>query len=292
MTESGFGKSCGGFGPALSPVGHEAGPELSGGSEEPVSRERSLAQNTNPPNRVGNGRNNRPDTGSTHETVSQSDGQLHHADVLIAAITSCTNTSNPSVMLAAGLLAKKAVEAGLRPKPLVKASLAPGSRVVSDYLNKTGLQPYLDKLGFNLVGYGYDDMHRKFRPASRRRLKTPSPKTIVIAAAVAFGQPQFRGACASEHPGLPFLMSPPIGLVAFALAGRVTIDLTREPLGKVNGREIFLKDLWPSQSEIRDAMQSALKPKVFGTYAAILSRKIPSGTKSRKTSGFKAVMAS
>ena len=120
--------------------------------------------------------------------------------MLIAAITSCTNTSNPSVMLAAGLLAKKAVENGLKPNPLVKSSLAPGSRVVSDYLNKTGLQPYLDQLGFNLVGYGCTTCIGNSGPLAAP-VEEAVTKNDVIAAAVLSGQPQFRGARPSEHQG-------------------------------------------------------------------------------------------
>jgi aconitate hydratase len=258
VTDSGFGKTASDLGLAF-PIAHDGGQEHSGGSQEPVSRERALAQNTNPQTEWEM-LSNRPDSVPPHEGCSQSDGKLHHADVLIAAITSCTNTSNPSVMLAAGLLAKKAVEAGLRPNPLVKSSLAPGSRVVSNYLNKTGLQPYLDKLGFNLVGYGCTTCIGNSGPLAAP-IEEAITKNDVIAAAVLSGNRNFE---ARVHQNIKanFLMSPPL-VVAFALAGRVTIDLTSEPLGKAGGREIFLKDIWPSQEEIRDAMQSALKPEVF-----------------------------
>ena len=160
------------------------------------------------------------------------DGQLHHGDVLIAAITSCTNTSNPSVMLAAGLLAKKAVEKGLKPNPMVKSSLAPGSRVVSDYLNKTGLQPYLDQLGFNLVGYGCTTCIGNSGPLAAP-VEDAVTKNDVIAAAVLSGNRNFE---ARVHQNIKanFLMSPPL-VVAFALAGRVTIDLTTEPHRQGNG---------------------------------------------------------
>jgi aconitate hydratase len=189
-------------------------------------------------------------------------GELHHGDVLIAAITSCTNTSNPSVMLAAGLLAKKALEAELRPHPLVKASLAPGSRVVSDYLSKTGLQSCLDRLGFNLVGYGCTTCIGNSGPLAAP-VEEAVTKNDLIAAAVLSGNRNFE---ARVHPSIKanFLMSPPL-VVAFALAGRVNIDLTTEPLGRGRGgREIFLKDIWPAQEEVRDAMRAALKPEVFG----------------------------
>jgi aconitate hydratase len=258
VTENGFGKAAADLNLEF-PVGHDGGPELSGGSEEPVSRERALQQNTNPQTEWEMA-SNRPSGSPGHEHGGGPDGQLHHADVLIAAITSCTNTSNPSVMLAAGLLAKKAVEAGLRPRPLVKASLAPGSRVVSDYLNKTGLQPYLDKLGFNLVGYGCTTCIGNSGPLAAPVEETVT-KNDVIAASVLSGNRNFE---ARVHQNIKanFLMSPPL-VVAFALAGRVTIDLTTEPLGRANGRDIFLKDIWPSQQEVRAAMQAALKPEVF-----------------------------
>jgi aconitate hydratase len=188
-------------------------------------------------------------------------GELHHSDVVIAAITSCTNTSNPSVMLAAGLLAKKALEAGLKPHPLVKSSLAPGSRVVSDYLNKTGLQTCLDQLGFNLVGYGCTTCIGNSGPLAAP-IEEAVTKNDIIAAAVLSGNRNFE---ARVHQSIKanFLMSPPL-VVAFALAGRVTIDLTTEPIGQGRGgRDVFLKDIWPSLEEIRDAMRSALKPEIF-----------------------------
>src|SRR6266581_1763371 len=187
--------------------------------------------------------------------------QIGHGSVLIAAITSCTNTSNPSVMLAAGLLAKKAVERGLRVDPAVKTSLAPGSRVVSDYLTKTGLQPYLDQLGFNLVGYGCTTCIGNSGPLHPKIEKAIHDYDLV-AASVLSGNRNFE---ARVHQNIKanFLMSPPL-VVAFALAGRVDLDLSREPLGKdQNGKETFLRDLWPSLTEIRDAMQSALSPDVF-----------------------------
>jgi aconitate hydratase len=258
VAENGFGKTASDLGRDF-PIGQDGGPEQSGGSEEPVSRERSLRQNTNPQTEWEMA-NNRPTGATTHEGAGGPNGQVHHGDVLIAAITSCTNTSNPSVMLAAGLLAKKAVEAGLKPNPLVKASLAPGSRVVSDYLNKTGLQTYLDRLGFNLVGYGCTTCIGNSGPLPAA-VEDAVTKNDVIAAAVLSGNRNFE---ARVHQNIKanFLMSPPL-VVAFALAGRVTIDLTKEPIGRANGREIFLKDIWPAQQEIRAAMQAALKPEVF-----------------------------
>ena len=184
-----------------------------------------------------------------------------HGSVLIASITSCTNTSNPSVMMAAGLLAKKAVKKGLSVNPLVKASLAPGSRVVTDYLNKTGLQPFLDQLGFNLIGYGCATCIGNSGPLGAV-IEEAVVKNDLIAASVLSGNRNFE---ARVHQNIKanFLMSPPL-VVAFALAGRIDIDLSHEPLGTDStGTPVFLKDLWPTLAEIRDAIHSALTPDVF-----------------------------
>ena len=191
----------------------------------------------------------------------KAESEIHHGSVLIAAITSCTNTSNPSVMLAAGVLAKKAVELGLRVNPVVKASLAPGSRVVSDYLSRTGLQPYLDQLGFSLVGYGCTTCIGNSGPLAAP-IEDAINKYDLIAASVLSGNRNFE---ARVHQSIKanFLMSPPL-VVAFALAGRVDIDLNSEPLGKgTDGQPVYLRDLWPTMKEIRELMQSALKPDVF-----------------------------
>ncbi|HZS48239.1 MAG TPA: aconitate hydratase [Blastocatellia bacterium] len=216
--------------------------------------------------------NNRP----TPDAVDHADGEfphvkvdIGHGDVLIAAITSCTNTSNPSVMLAAGLLAKKAVEKGLSVKPTVKASLAPGSRVVTDYLNKTGLQPYLDKLGFNLVGYGCTTCIGNSGPLNPK-IEEVVTKNDLIAASVLSGNRNFE---ARVHQNIKanFLMSPPL-VVAFALAGRVNIDLSKEPIGKAsNGQDVYLRDIWPSLQEVQGVMQSSMSPetfrKLYGSFA-------------------------
>ena len=188
---------------------------------------------------------------------------IRNGSVLIAAITSCTNTSNPSVMLAAGLLAKKAVEAGLVMDPTVKTSLAPGSRVVTAYLEKTGLQPYFDKLGFQTVGYGCTTCIGNSGPLNPEVEKAITDNDLV-AAAVLSGNRNFE---ARIHQNIKanFLMSPPL-VVAFALAGRVDIDFAKEPIGKgKDGKEIFLKDIWPSLAEIRDILRSALTPEMFAT---------------------------
>jgi aconitate hydratase len=187
--------------------------------------------------------------------------KLGHGSVLIAAITSCTNTSNPSVMLAAGLVAKKAVAKGLKVNPLVKSSLAPGSRVVTDYLEKTGLAPYLDQLGFQTVGYGCTTCIGNSGPLDPK-IEEAVVKNDLVAASVLSGNRNFE---ARVHQNIKsnFLMSPPL-VVAFALAGRVDIDLSTEPLGTDHdGAPVFLKDIWPTLQEVRDNMQAALKPEVF-----------------------------
>jgi len=189
------------------------------------------------------------------------DEEIGHGSVLIAAITSCTNTSNPSVMLAAGLVAKKAVERGLKVNPSVKTSLAPGSRVVSDYLQKTGLQPYLDQLGFNLVGYGCTTCIGNSGPLAGP-IEEAVTKHDLVAAAVLSGNRNFE---ARVHQNIKanFLMSPPL-VVAFAVAGRVSIDMATEPLGRgKDGNDVYLKDIWPTLQEIKDEMASAIKPEIF-----------------------------
>jgi aconitate hydratase len=211
---------------------------------------------------------NRPTPDSGDEIESEKEqvfehGQtrIGHGSVLIAAITSCTNTSNPSVMLAAGLLAKKAVERGLTIDKSVKTSLAPGSRVVSDYLAKTGLQTYLDQLGFNIVGYGCTTCIGNSGPL-HPKIEQAIAEHDLIAASVLSGNRNFE---ARVHQNIKanFLMSPPL-VVAFAIAGRINLDLAHDPLAKdKNGRDVYLKELWPSLGEIRDAMQSALKPEIF-----------------------------
>jgi len=195
------------------------------------------------------------------EMTSKKKATVGTGSVLIAAITSCTNTSNPSVMIAAGLLAKKAVEKGLKVNPAVKASLAPGSRVVTDYLKKTGLTPYLNKLRFNLVGYGCTTCIGNSGPLDAN-IEEAVVKNDLITASVLSGNRNFE---ARVHQNIKanFLMSPPL-VVAFALAGRVDLDLSCEPLGKgKDGEPVYLADLWPTLQEVRDAMQSSLKPEIF-----------------------------
>ena len=193
-------------------------------------------------------------------------GDIGHGDVLIAAITSCTNTSNPSVMLAAGLVAKKAVEKGLTIRPTVKASLGPGSRVVTEYLDETGLQAYLDRLGFHLVGYGCTTCIGNSGPLNPD-IEAAVTSHDLITASVLSGNRNFE---ARVHQNIKanFLMSPPL-VVAFALAGRVDIDLNTEPLGTdTDGQPVYLRDLWPSSAEIQTLIQAAREPHTYrGLYA-------------------------
>jgi len=187
--------------------------------------------------------------------------QITHGSVLIAAITSCTNTSNPSVMLASGLLAKKANAKGLTIKPSVKTSLGPGSRVVTDYLTKTGLQAELDKLGFQTVGYGCTTCIGNSGPLDKG-IEDVVKAQDVVAASVLSGNRNFE---ARVHQSIKanFLMSPPL-VVAYAIAGTVDINLATTPLGNdTEGKPVLLKDIWPTSEEISDAMKSALSPEVF-----------------------------
>ena len=186
---------------------------------------------------------------------------LHHGSILIAAITSCTNTSNPSVMLAAGLVAKKANALGLTVPPYVKTSLGPGSRVVTDYLEATNLQCELDQLGFETVGYGCTTCIGNAGPLNPQLEEALKSKDL-ICASVLSGNRNFE---ARIHGSIQanFLMSPPL-VVAYALAGRVDLDLTTDSLGTdTEGNEVFLKDLWPSSQELQEVIGAALKPEVF-----------------------------
>jgi aconitate hydratase len=208
--------------------------------------------------------NNRPTPDRVESAAESPAGEVHdigHGDVLIAAITSCTNTSNPSVMLAAGLLARKAVEKGLQVKPTVKRSLAPGSRVVTEYLRNSGLQPYLDQLGFNVVGYGCTTCIGNSGPLNPSIEDVVTGKDV-IAASVLSGNRNFE---ARVHQSIKanFLMSPPL-VVAFALAGRVDIDMSKEPLGKGrDGGDVYLKDIWPTLREVRDLIKSSFSAETF-----------------------------
>jgi aconitate hydratase len=187
--------------------------------------------------------------------------RLDHGAVVVAAITSCTNTSNPSVLIAAGLLAKKAVERGLSRKSWVKSSLAPGSKVVTSYLSEAGLQPYLDELGFNLVGYGCTTCIGNSGPLPEDVSAAVKERNLVVCAVLS-GNRNFEGRIQPQVRA-NYLASPPL-VVAYALAGRMTIDLTSEPIGTDKaGRDVYLREIWPSQREIQDAMLRSVRSEMF-----------------------------
>ena len=197
---------------------------------------------------IGDGRIGRPDAGAKswrkHRTYSIKESRIGHGSVLIAAITSCTNTSNPECDAGGGIAGEESGRTRLTIDPPVKTSLAPGSRVVTDYLQKTGLQPYLDQLGFNIVGYGCTTCIGNSGPL-HPKIEEAIADYDLVAASVLSGNRNFE---ARVHQSIKanFLMSPPL-VVAFALAGRVDLDLNKDPIGQdKEGKDVFLKDLWPS----------------------------------------------
>jgi aconitate hydratase len=200
--------------------------------------------------------------GPSHDEVHERAARkVHHGSVVIAAITSCTNTSNPSVMLAAGLLAKKAFERGLRTRPFVKTSLAPGSKVVTDYLRESGLLPYLEQQRFNIVGYGCTTCIGNSGPLPEAVSRQIDDNHLVVAAVLS-GNRNFEGRVHAEVRA-NFLASPPL-VVAYALAGRVDIDLTKEPIGfDTLNKPVMLEEIWPSAKEVQDVMQKAIKPAMY-----------------------------
>jgi len=193
--------------------------------------------------------------------VSNTDYEIKDGSILIAAITSCTNTSNPNVLIGAGLLAKKAVELGLETKPWVKTSLAPGSQVVTDYLSKAGLNTYLDKLGFNLVGYGCTTCIGNSGPLSEN-IVDAIQKENIYAVSVLSGNRNFEGRI-SPHIKANYLASPPL-VVAYAIAGHMEFDLYKDALGKnKDGNNVYLKDIWPSNKEIEETLKQSLNAEMF-----------------------------
>jgi len=203
------------------------------------------------------------ETRTRREVTVDADGgyQVGDGTVVIAAITSCTNTSNPSVMVGAGLLAKKAVERGLKTAPWVKTSMAPGSKVVTDYLTESGLLPYLDQLGFNLVGYGCTTCIGNAGPLPEKIDQAVRDNGLVVAAVLS-GNRNFE---ARIHPLVRAnYLASPVLVVAYALAGRIDLDLYNEPLGQdEDGKPVFLADIWPSPEEVRDTVTASLKPEMF-----------------------------
>lgn len=234
------------------PASIPSGTALDSDRHTAVLTEMEMMQNRPTPDRVAD---------VPAEEFASAQVNLQHGNVVIAAITSCTNTSNPSVMLAAGLLAKKAVDRGLTVPAFVKTSLAPGSRVVTDYLTRTGLQPYLDQLGFQTVGYGCTTCIGNSGPLEPH-LEAAIVDHDRVVASVLSGNRNFE---ARVHQSVKanFLMSPPL-VVAFALAGRVDVDLTQEPLGRDrDGQEVYLRDVWPSAAEIRELLPAAFDAETY-----------------------------
>ena len=204
----------------------------------------------------------RPGKGSAKPAGSATgNGHLHHGSVVIAAITSCTNTSNPSVMVAAGLLAKKAVERGLQVPSWVKTSLAPGSKVVTDYLERAGLTPYLEKLKFHIVGYGCTTCIGNSGPLPEAISKAIEEQNLVVASVLS-GNRNFEGRI-NPDVRANYLMSPPL-VVAFALAGRIDLDLRKDPIANdKQGRPVYLADIWPSRSEVDEAVRKSISSDMF-----------------------------
>jgi aconitate hydratase A / 2-methylisocitrate dehydratase len=228
----------------------ESGPVLSGHDTNPAT-ELEMVTNRPAPTRVQD---------VPEERLPPAQVDLGHGDVLIAAITSCTNTSNPSLMIGAALLAKKAVERGLSVPPYVKASFAPGSRVVTDYLRRAGLQTYLDRLGFHLVGYGCTTCIGNSGPLDPRVEEVVTSHDL-ITASVLSGNRNFE-ARIQQSIKANFLMSPPL-VVAFALAGSIDRDLTKDPIGGNGGGKVYLRDIWPTSAEVRAAAQSSVDPETY-----------------------------
>jgi aconitate hydratase len=246
--DSGFGQPASRLGQRFAVSGH--GRAERKGADVPVGAERDLAEmNANRPLV-------KPEREHDVHEVAIADG-----DVLIAAITSCTNTSNPGVLLAAGLLAKKAVEAGLTVRPHIKTSLAPGSRIVTEYLEKTGLLPYLEKLGFAVAAYGCTTCIGNAGDLAPE-INEVVTRNDLVCAAVLSGNRNFE---ARIHPNIKanFLASPPL-VVAYAIAGSVLIDVMTEPLGKgKNGKDVWIGDIWPASDEVHALMKFAMDPKAF-----------------------------
>ena len=196
-------------------------------------------------------------------TVDGEDYKLKDGNIVIAAITSCTNTSNPSVLIGAGLVAKKAIEKGLKVKPWVKTSLAPGSQVVTDYLDKAGLSPYLDELGFNLVGYGCTTCIGNSGPLNENISKSIRDKNLYVASVLS-GNRNFEGRISPDVKA-NYLASPPL-VVAYAIAGSMNVDLYKDPIGTdKDGKNVFMKDVWPSNKEIEELIKSSITADMFKT---------------------------
>ncbi|HTY41259.1 MAG TPA: aconitate hydratase [Thermoanaerobaculia bacterium] len=271
VSENGYGKDAGALSTRFpATLGR---PVPGGGSQAPVSAAASRAHNTSAWTESEMANNHPTPDADPPGPASATRVDVGHGDVLIAAITSCTNTSNPSVMLAAGLVAKKAVERGLFVSPRVKASLAPGSRVVTEYLARTGLQRYLDRLGFHLVGYGCTTCIGNSGPLDAG-IEQVVTQNDLVTAAVLSGNRNFE---ARIHQNIKanFLMSPPL-VVAFALAGRADIDMTAEPLGTGrDGKPVYLRDVWPSTAEVQQALLASVDAATYKRLYADLAAANP-----------------
>jgi aconitate hydratase len=247
-----------------SPVGAPLLAEVAGsGNGAPTSTTKSWEAEGGSPAAIG------VEDPNVHEHVSANvRDSLKHGSVVIAAITSCTNTSNPSVMIGAGLVAKKAVEKGLQVPPWVKTSLAPGSKVVRDYLENAGLTPYLEKLKFHIVGYGCTTCIGNSGPLPEEVSKAIDEKDLVVASVLS-GNRNFEGRINSEVRA-NYLMSPPL-VVAFALAGRIDTDLRKDPLGKgKDGKPVYLAEIWPTQREVEEAVERSVTAEMFSkSYADV-----------------------
>ena len=273
LAENGYGKPAAALSERFAAkLGRAVAP--GGGSQTPPSVSGAQRQDTNVWTEAEMA-NNRPTPDRSAVPSPEPAGRVEvgHGDVLIAAITSCTNTSNPSVMLAAGILARKAVERGLTVSPRVKASLAPGSRVVTEYLRKTGLQPYLDQLGFALVGYGCTTCIGNSGPLDAG-IEDVVTKNDLVTASVLSGNRNFE---ARVHQSIRanYLMSPPL-VVAFAIAGRADVDLSTEPLGRdARGGPVYLRDVWPTSEEVQSALLASVDAATYRRLYADLASANP-----------------
>lgn len=210
---------------------------------------------------AANGSSGRPTNPITVKSEDRGEFVLDHGAVVIASITSCTNTSNPSVMLGAALLARNAVDKGLSVKPWVKTSMAPGSQVVTDYYNKAGLWPYLEKLGYHLVGYGCTTCIGNSGPLSDE-ISAAIQKNDLTAVSVLSGNRNFEGRI-NPDVKMNYLASPPL-VIAYALAGTMDFDFAEQPLGTdTDGNDVFLKDIWPTAKEIQDTIDSSITQEMF-----------------------------
>ncbi len=257
--EVGYDESVAESFPASDSPSHEGG----NGSAAPTDH---LPKNGLSAARTGGGRPSSP----AKVTIDGTECEVDHGAVTIAAITSCTNTSNPSVMIGAALLAKKAVEKGLQRKPWVKTTLAPGSKVVSDYYEKSGLTPYLDKLGFNLVGYGCTTCIGNSGPLIPEVSKAVQDNDLAVVSVLS-GNRNFEGRI-NPDVKMNYLASPPL-VVAYALAGSMDVDLFNDPLGQdTDGNDVFMRDIWPSPTEIEEVIASAITSDMFGAgYADVFA---------------------